>query len=41
MKKTLLILVALFVIIQFIPYGKDHTNPAVIAEPKWGYTQNT
>jgi len=35
MKKILLILVALFIVIQFIPYGKDHTNPAVIAEPKW------
>ncbi|HEX5623143.1 MAG TPA: heme-binding domain-containing protein [Sulfuricurvum sp.] len=23
------------VAIQFIPYGKDHTNPAVISEPKW------
>jgi len=21
--------------IQFVPYGKDHTNPAVVAEPKW------
>jgi mono/diheme cytochrome c family protein len=35
MKKILLILVVLLIVIQFIPYGKDHTNPAVIAEPKW------
>jgi len=35
MKKTLLILIALFIVIQFIPYGKDHTNPAVMAEPRW------
>lgn len=21
--------------IQFIPYGKDHTNPPVISEPQW------
>ncbi len=21
--------------IQFIPYGRDHSNPPVVAEPKW------
>jgi len=35
MKKTLLILIVLFIAIQFIPYGKDHTNPPVVAEPQW------
>lgn len=35
MKKLLLVLLVLFGAIQFIPYGKDHTNPKVIAEPKW------
>ena len=42
MKKILLIvggLVALVVVgflaIQLVPYGKDHTNPPVVAEPKW------
>ena len=35
MKKIILTLIALFVVIQFIPYGKDHTNPKVVAEPKW------
>ena len=35
MKKILLALVVLFVLIQFIPYGKDHTNPPVVAEPNW------
>ncbi len=35
MKKILLTLVALLIAIQFIPYGKDHTNPKVVAEPKW------
>ena len=25
----------LFVAIQFVPYGKDHTNPTVLAEPQW------
>ncbi len=27
--------VALFVVIQFVPYGKDHTNPQVVSEPAW------
>ncbi len=28
-------LVALFALIQFIPYGRSHTNPQVVAEPAW------
>ncbi len=39
MKKILIILVAvvagLGLLIQFIPYGHDHTNPPVLAEPQW------
>ncbi|MCF6245480.1 MAG: heme-binding domain-containing protein [Sulfurovum sp.] len=35
MKKIILTVLGLGVLIQFIPYGKDHTNPNVIAEPKW------
>jgi len=35
MKKILLTIIALFIAIQFIPYGKNHTNPKVVAEPKW------
>jgi hypothetical protein len=42
MKKLLKVLVVLaaaalaaFVIIQFLPYGKDHSNPPVSAEPDW------
>ncbi len=35
MKKIILALVLIFVLIQFIPYGKDHTNPDVVAEPQW------
>lgn len=34
-KKIVLSVIALFVLIQFIPYGKDHTNPPVIQEPQW------
>jgi hypothetical protein len=30
-----LILLALFVLIQFVPYGRDHTNPPVLSEPAW------
>ena len=26
---------ALLMLIQFVPYGKDHTNPEITAEPKW------
>jgi len=35
MKKIILLLIILFGVIQFIPYGKEHTNPKVVAEPKW------
>ena len=24
-----------FVAIQFVPYGRDHTNPPVLTEPQW------
>ena len=39
MKKFLIITLLLLVAIQFIPYGKDHTNPPVIAEPNWDSPQ--
>ena len=26
---------ALLLVIQFIPYGRDHANPPVVAEPAW------
>jgi cytochrome c551/c552 len=43
MKKRLLIigiiLVGVFVLIQLIPYGHDHTNPAVISTPSWDSSQ--
>jgi mono/diheme cytochrome c family protein len=28
-------LMGLLVLIQFVPYGRDHTNPQVVAEPAW------
>ncbi len=32
-------LVALFVLIQAIPYGRDHPNPPVLKEPAWDSPQ--
>ncbi len=31
--------VVLFGLIQLVPYGRQHTNPAVVAEPKWDSPQ--
>jgi len=33
--KILAAVVVATVAIQFIPYGKDRTNPSIISEPKW------
>lgn len=30
-----LVAIALLVLAQLVPYGRDHTNPPVIAEPAW------
>jgi hypothetical protein len=32
-------LALLFVLVQFIPYGRDHTNPPVTKEPAWDSPQ--
>jgi cytochrome c551/c552 len=34
-KRVILIVCGLFVLIQFVPYGRDHTNPPVTQEPAW------
>lgn len=34
-------LLMLFVIIQFIPYGKNHINPPLLSEPKWDSSQTS
>lgn len=43
MKKWLVRLVAmavvLFVLIQLLPFGRDHTNPPVVQEPAWDSAQ--
>ena len=28
-----------FILIQFVPYGRDHTNPPTTMEPKWDSPQ--
>lgn len=33
--KILGVLIVLFVAIQFVPYGKNHSNPKNVAEPQW------
>lgn len=43
MKKIILIVVAVlaggFLLIQLVPYGRDHTNPPVVQEPAWDSPQ--
>jgi hypothetical protein len=31
--------VAIFLLIQLVPYGKDHSNPPVVQEPNWDSPQ--
>ncbi len=33
--KIVLTIVGLAAFIQFLPYGRDHTNPKVVSEPRW------
>ncbi len=35
----LLIALGLFGLIQLVPYGRNHTNPPVVAEPTWDSPQ--
>ena len=37
--RALVALGVLFVLIQFIPFGRNHTNPPVQAEPQWDSPQ--
>lgn len=34
-RRLLLLLFVAFVAIQFVPHGRDHTNPPVTGEPDW------
>jgi mono/diheme cytochrome c family protein len=31
--------IALFLLIQLVPFGRDHTNPPVVQEPQWDSPQ--
>ena len=31
----LLVAIGVLILIQFVPYGHDHTNPPVVQEPNW------
>lgn len=35
LSRVLLLVAGLLLAIQLVPYGWNHTNPAVVAEPKW------
>ena len=35
LKSFVIFIVVAGVAIQFIPYGKNHTNPSVVSEPQW------
>ena len=37
--RTGLVLVLSFIAIQFVPYGRDHVNPPISAEPAWDSPQ--
>ncbi|MEJ2468509.1 MAG: heme-binding domain-containing protein [Campylobacterales bacterium] len=37
--KILIAALVLIVAIQFLPFGKDHINPQVVAEPSWDSPQ--
>jgi mono/diheme cytochrome c family protein len=32
-------LLAVFALVQLVPYGRNHCNPAVVAEPQWDSPQ--
>ena len=36
---VILVLVGLALLIQLVPYGRNHSNPPVIAEPNWDSPQ--
>lgn len=33
--RVVLVAVALFALVQLVPFGRNHTNPPVQAEPRW------
>jgi len=39
LRLAILGVIGLLVLIQFVPYGRDHTNPPVTTEPAWDSPQ--
>ena len=39
LKYGLIVIVVGFVLIQLVPYGRNHTNPPVVKEPNWDSSQ--
>ena len=37
--RLLIAAAVIFVLIQLIPFGRNHTNPAVVSEPSWSSPQ--
>lgn len=37
--RGLTVLAGLFVLVQFVPYGRHHKNPPVVVEPSWNTAQ--
>ena len=37
--RIVMLVLGLFVLAQFVPYGRDHANPPVQAEPRWATPQ--
>jgi hypothetical protein len=35
LRRAAIAIIVIFIILQFIPFGRNHTNPAVSAEPAW------
>ena len=35
LRPSAILLGSLFILIQFFPYGRDHTDPPVLQEPSW------
>jgi len=34
-RRVLLALTAIIVLVQLVPYGRNHGNPPIVAEPRW------
>jgi hypothetical protein len=39
LRRLLAGLIILFILIQLVPFGRDHTNPPVVREPTWNSPQ--